>query len=77
MMEANTINESSIEAWAKSNIERAKVLGWRLIQHQTPEALEALESLGDDEDLIEAWAIKNPMRARLLVLRLLPLFSGS
>lgn len=75
MLTPQNITESTIEAWAKDNLERAKALGLRLIQNPSAEALEALDSLGEVEDLIEAWAIANPLRARFLVMRLLPLFS--
>ncbi len=76
MLTLENLTESTIEAWAKSNTERAKALGLRLIQNPSAEALEELDSLGEDEDLVEAWAIAHPMRARLLVMRLLPLFSA-
>lgn len=74
MLTPENITEAAIEVWAKANTERAKALGLRLIQNQTPEALESLDSLGPDEDLIEAWAIRHPLRAGLLLMRLLPLF---
>lgn len=75
-MTLENITESTIEAWASSNVERAKALGMRLIQNPSEEALEALDSLGGDEDLIEAWAIAYPSRAQMLMMRLLPLFSA-
>lgn len=76
MLTPENIAESTIEAWAKDNLERAKALGLRLIQNPSAEALETLESLGEDEDLVEAWAIAHPIRAKMLVMRLLPLFSA-
>jgi hypothetical protein len=76
MLKPENIAESTIESWAKDNLDRARALGLRLIQNPSAEALEALDSLGDDEDLIEAWAIAHPMRAKFLVMRLLPLFSA-
>ena len=76
MLDPSTITDRAIEDWARANLDRAKVLGLRLIQNQTPEKLEALDSLGDDEDLIEAWAIKHPLRASILVMKLLPLFQA-
>jgi hypothetical protein len=75
MLTPQNITESTIEAWAKDNLESAKALGLRLIQNPSAEALEALDSLGEIEDLIEAWAVAHPLHARLLVMRLLPLFS--
>lgn len=75
MLTPENITESTIEAWAKDNLERAKALGLRLIENPSADALESLDSLGEHEDLIEAWAIAHPLRARFLVVRLLPLFS--
>lgn len=75
-MTLENITESTIEAWASSNVERAKALGLRLIQNPSDEALEALDSLGGDEDLVEAWAIAYPSRAQMLMMKLLPLFSA-
>ena len=72
----DTITDKTIEAWAHANKERAKVLGQRLFENQTPEKLEVLPSLGEDEDLIEAWAITHPMRASILMMKLIPLFQA-
>jgi hypothetical protein len=74
MLKPENITESTIESWAKENLERAQVLGLRLIQNPSAEALEALDSLGDDEDLIEAWAISQPIRAQVLIMSLLSLY---
>ena len=65
-----SMNPEIIRSWANENIERAKVLGVRLIQAQTPADLEDLESLGEFEDRATEWAIKNPFKAKLLILTL-------
>ena len=75
-LQLQTVNEACIEAWAKTNPERALKIGLRLFQNRTPEELEALHSLGDDEDVIEAWAIAQPMRAGILIMRMMPLFQA-
>ncbi len=70
---------SLIKIWAKrpDNKEKAKAMGLRLIQNQSPEKLKALPSLGSFEDKAIDWAIKHPTKAKMLLLQLAPLFMES
>ena len=51
-------------------MDRAKVLGKRLIQAEGPQDLVELESLGDFEDKATEWAIAHPFKAQILILTL-------
>jgi hypothetical protein len=64
------VTPEAITAWASLEVERARALGMRLIQHQNPKDLLGLEPLGIIEERITSWAIENPMRARLLMIKL-------
>ena len=64
------ITPEGIEKWATKEVDRARALGLRLLQHQDSNSLLALEPLGTVEERITSWAIDNPIRARMLMVKL-------